>query len=115
MTPVAEGGATPFVTVEVHRGPQGLEVTVVEPENRLTFPVGAADWVTAEPRDAHGEPVPVAASGGWTDEDTLRVELIFLESPHRLDITCTLSGDAEVAWRIDPLGDMGLATLHRPR
>lgn len=115
VAPVAEGGATPFVGVETHRGQHGLEVTLVEPENRLTFPVGASSWVTAEPRDAHGDPIPVAASGGWTDEDTLRVELILLESPHRLDITCTPSGDAEVAWRIDPLGDVGLATLHRPR
>jgi len=112
----AQDGAPPIVSVEVRRSPEGPEVTVVESDNRLTFPVGPTDWLTSEPRDTHGDVVPVAASGGWTDDHTLRVELILLESPHRMDITCTLpAGDAEAAWRIEPLGGGRLATLHRPR
>ncbi|OSP25284.1 serine hydrolase, partial [Streptomyces sp. 13-12-16] len=43
-------------------------------------------WTTAE------EPVPAAASGGWNDGDTLTVDLVFLETPHRLRVTCSLTG-----------------------
>jgi hypothetical protein len=112
----AAGADAPLRSVEVHRSQDGLEITVVDQDGHLTFPVGAADWRTSEPRNAQGDAVPVAASGGWTDDDTLRVELILLESPHRMDITCTLSsGEAEVAWRIEPLGEGRLGTLHRPR
>ena len=114
VAPAAEDGSPPIDAVEVRCSPEGLEVTVVEPGNRLTFPVGA-DWVTSEPRDARGEIVPVAASGGWTDDHALRVELILLESPHRLDITCkAATGDAQVVWRTLPLGGAGLEALHRP-
>ena len=36
----------------------------------------------------------MAASGGWLDGDTLRVELIFLETPHRMDITARSRADS---------------------
>ena len=63
-----------------------------------------------------GNLVPVSASGGWVDDDTLRVEAIFLESPHRVDITSSLSeGTATVTWRTEPLAGGALETLHRPR
>ena len=74
------------------RGRDGrLEITAAEPDNALTFPVGLGEWLTSEPLDAYGEPVPVAASGGWVDDDTLRVEVVFLETPHRLDVECSLA------------------------
>lgn len=115
VTP-ATGGEAPLRSVEVRRSQDGPEVTVVDGDDRLTIPVGATDWRISEPRNARGDAVPVAASGGWTDDGTLRVELVALESPHRMDITCTLPGDgAEAAWRIDPLGGGRLGTLHRPR
>ena len=68
------------------------------------------------PRDRHGDPVPVATSGGWLDDHSLRVEVIFLESPHRMDIACSLPArTAEAAWRHPPLDGGRLQTLHRPR
>jgi hypothetical protein len=58
---------------------------------------------------------PVAASGGWVDRDTLRVEVIFLETPHRLDLTCALPGrTAAAAWRLTPLIEARLGLLRRP-
>lgn len=118
--PVADGAeglpVAPLTSVELRRGDQGLVVTIAEPANALTFPVGATDWLVSAPRDMPGDPVPVATSGGWLDEDTLRVEVIFLETPHRLDIGCSLSGRiAEAAWRHPPLDGGRLQTLHRPR
>jgi hypothetical protein len=46
----------------------------------------------------------VAASGGWLDGHTLRAEVIFLETPHQMDITCSLPRrTAEAVWRHPPL------------
>jgi len=113
----AEGvAAAPLTSVELGSTDAGLEVTIAEPANALTFPVGTGDWLVSAPRDRHGDPVPVATSGGWLDDQTLRVEVIFLESPHRMDITCSLPGrTAEAAWRHVPLDGGRLQTLHRPR
>jgi CubicO group peptidase (beta-lactamase class C family) len=115
--PAADGApAAPLTSVELRNGDHGLEVSVAEPANALTFPVGAGDWLVSAPRDGHGDPVPVATSGGWLDDHTLRVEVVFLESPHRMDITCSLPArTAEAAWRHPPLDGGRLETLHRPR
>jgi CubicO group peptidase (beta-lactamase class C family) len=108
--------AAPLTSVELRNAGHRLEVTIAEPANALTFPVGAGDWLVSTPRDRHGDAVPVAASGGWLDDRTVRVEVIFLESPHRLDIACSLpTRTAEVAWRGVPLDGGRLHTLHRPR
>jgi hypothetical protein len=94
----------------------GLRVTINESANALTFPVGADDWLVSDPRDAHDDVVPLAASGGWIDDDTLRVEVIFLETPHRIDLECSLStGTARASWRGTPLDGGWLQNLHRPR
>jgi CubicO group peptidase (beta-lactamase class C family) len=116
--PVAPGveGTAPLTSVELRNAGQALEVTVAEPDNALSFPVGVGDWLVCAPRDRHGDPVPVATSGGWLDDHTLRVEVLFLESPHRIDIACSLPArTAEAAWRRVPLDSGRLQTLHRPR
>jgi CubicO group peptidase (beta-lactamase class C family) len=117
VAPGAEGApAAPLASVDLRHTDHGLEVTIAEPANALTFPVGAGDWLVSAPHDRHGDPVPVATSGGWLDDHTLRVEVIFLESPHRMDIACSLPTEtAEAAWRHPPLDGGRLQTLHRPR
>jgi hypothetical protein len=82
----------------------------------LTFPVGAGGWAVSDRADSHGDTIPVAASGGWLDEQTLRAEVIFLETPHRMDITCSLrERAADAVWRLPPLGASGLQDLRCPR
>jgi hypothetical protein len=57
----------------------------------------------------------VAAAGGWSDGQTLRVELIFLETPHRMDIVCTLKDRrARAEWRLPPLNNFLLAQQRSP-
>jgi CubicO group peptidase (beta-lactamase class C family) len=117
VAPGAEGApAAPLTSVELRNADGGLEITIAEPANALTFPVGAGDWLVSAPRDRHGDAIPVATSGGWLDDRTVRVEVIFLESPHRMDIACSLPArTAEAAWRQVPLDGGRLRTLHRPR
>ncbi|RYB92479.1 class A beta-lactamase-related serine hydrolase [Nocardioides glacieisoli] len=103
-------------TFTVSRGDDRIEVTATEGDNILTFPVGLGSWLTSEPVDAYGDPVPLAASGGWIDGDTLRVEVVFLETPHRIDVECSLSsGASHATWRTAPLDGGRIKTLHRPR
>lgn len=102
------------VAVETAHGSVGI--TLHEPDNALTFEAGAGEWLVSEPSDNSGDGVPVAASAGWIDDDTLRVEAIFLETPHRLDVECSLStGTARATWRGTPLDGGRLKRLHRPR
>ncbi|MER7488013.1 serine hydrolase domain-containing protein [Streptomyces sp. NPDC126497] len=67
-------------------------------------------WTTAE------KPVPVAVSGGRADDGTLTVDLVFLETPHRLRVTCSLTGRTFTArWLTRPLHAWPLRRLRAPR
>lgn len=102
------------VAVETTHG--SVSITLHVPDNALTFAAGAGEWLVSEPSDDSGDDVPVAASAGWIDDDTLRVEAILLETPHRLDVECSLStGTARATWRGTPLDGGRLKRLHRPR
>jgi CubicO group peptidase (beta-lactamase class C family) len=106
----------PFLTsVEVAPRAGGWQISLIEPANALTFPVSAGAWTVSDHADRNGETIPVAASGGWLDDRTLRAEVIFLETPHRMDITCSLNGrTAQAVWRHPPLTPSKLQHLHCP-
>jgi hypothetical protein len=62
------------------------------------------------------KPLPTAVSGGWTDSGTLAVEVVFLETPHRLALTCSLADRTLTAsWRTQPLSGGRLTSLRAPR
>jgi CubicO group peptidase (beta-lactamase class C family) len=118
ITAGAEGrpAVAALTSVEVAPAAGGWQISLVEPANALTFCVGAGTWAVSTPVDRHGQGIPVAASGGWLDDRTLRAEVIFLETPHRMDITCSRQPrTAEAAWRHPPLGEARLQDLHCPR
>jgi hypothetical protein len=119
FTVAAGGGGAqvrPFLTsVEVAPQAGGWQLSLTEAANALTVPVGAGTWAVSDQADRDGEIIPVAASGGWADDRTLRIEVIFLETPHRMDITCSLPGrTAEAVWRHPPLSPSTLKHLHCP-
>ena len=90
-------------------------LALVEAGSRLVAPIGSGEWATAEPTGPAGS-VPLAVSGGWIDRDTLRVEIIFLETPHRLVILCSLTSHTfAAAWATTPLGGDALHRLRAPR
>ena len=108
--------ARPFLTsIEVAPEADGWQISLIEPDNALTFPVAAGGWAVSDQVDRHGDTIPMAASGGWLDDQTLRVEVIFLETPHRMDITCSLPArTAEAGWRHPPISPSRLKQLHCP-
>lgn len=95
-------------------GPGGGQAVEVRTEARVDAITGAPGgtapgWTVLEGR------VPVAASGGVAG-DLLELELVFLETPHRL----VLSGDLAAGtfgprWRTAPLGGAPLSRLRCPR
>jgi CubicO group peptidase (beta-lactamase class C family) len=109
--------AQPALTsAEVTPEADGWQISLTEAANALTLPVSAGAWAVSAPVDNHGQTIPVAASGGWLDDHTLRAEIIFLETPHRMDITCSLpERTAEATWRHPPLAARKLQDLHCPR
>jgi CubicO group peptidase (beta-lactamase class C family) len=98
----------------------GWQLSLIEAGNALTIPIGTARsgtgaWSVSDHTDRYGDTIPVAASCGWIDDCTLRAEVIFLETPHRMDITCSLPGrTAEAVWRHPPLAASKLQHLHCP-
>ncbi|MER6675230.1 serine hydrolase domain-containing protein [Streptomyces sp. NPDC000983] len=102
--PVVLGsGAT---TLEV----DGDRMTLVRDGHRLELAAAQGGWSVAE------GPVPTAVSGGWTDADTLEVEVLFLETPHRLALTGSLrAGTLEARWRTEPLHGRPLHAMGAPR
>src|SRR5262249_40909404 len=84
----AEAGHS-LTSVEVLPGDGGWQISLAEAGNALTVPVGSGAWAVSENAGRHGAVIPVAASGGWLRDGTLRAEIIFLETPHRMDITCS--------------------------
>jgi CubicO group peptidase (beta-lactamase class C family) len=113
----ADGQIQPALTaVAVAPGDAGWQLSLVEAGNALTVPVGSGAWTVSQPTDRRGDAIPVAASGGWLDGGTLRAEIIFLETPHRMDISCALPGrTAAAVWRHPPLMPCKLQHLHCPR
>jgi len=110
------GPVQPSLTsVEVTPGDDGWQLTLAEPDDALAVPVRTGTWAVSDRAARNGDVVPVAVSGGWLDDRTLRAEVIFLETPHRMDITCSLPGrTAEVVWRHPPLSPSRLRDLHCP-
>jgi hypothetical protein len=75
---------------------------------------GGSGWTVTDAPASHGSgDVPVASRGGWVGEE-LHLDVVFLETPHRLRIRATESG-ADASWATTPLHDPTLQQLRAPR
>ncbi|MDO0917634.1 serine hydrolase domain-containing protein [Streptomyces sp. DT2A-34] len=106
----ARGQLPKLTAIDLTPGADGWTLTLTEDGHPLRLRLGDAGWTVAE------EPVPTAVSGGWTDADTLVVDIAFLETPHHLDVTCSLKDRTFTArWRTDPLHRLPLRAMRAPR
>jgi len=104
-----------LTSIGVQRIATGLQVVLTEGDNALSCAVGTRGWTVSTPADTSGKAIPVAAAGGWSDQHTLRLEVIFLETPHRMDIVCSIDDRCATAtWRLPPLGGSCLADMRSP-
>ena len=72
----------------------------------ITVPVGLPGWTMVEAADAP----PVAVSGGW-EGDTAHLDVVFLESPHRLFVDLLPNGSLTTRWGTTPLDFTPDATI----
>ena len=87
---------------------------LIEADGKIACRLGLGSWSVSD-GDETGAGVTVAASGGWVGPTSFRAEVIFLETPHRLRIDCSLAGDTFTAdWRTTPLHVGPLAQLRQP-
>jgi len=74
--------------LEITRVDGCWRVTLIDSTARIEAALGSDDW-TISGKDL----VPVAVLGGWDDGGALRFDVIFLETPHRLEVRCVLDAD----------------------
>jgi len=87
------------------------KVTLVEDALVIDLSLAEDGWNVTD------APLPVAASGGWTGPETLSIDVAFLETPHRLTLTCSLAdGTFSARWVTRPLREVeSLGTMRAPR
>ncbi len=109
----ADGNDQPGLTEVVLSGAPGSgdghwTITLVEGESRIDAGLGIGEWVVTG---------VLATSGGWLgpalDAD-LRVDVIFLQTPHRLRLRCRADGTFTSRWVTPPLDPLPLAQLRMP-
>jgi CubicO group peptidase (beta-lactamase class C family) len=83
---------------------------------QLTARLGTGEWAVGEPAGPDGHVIPVAVSGGWTAPGTLRLDVIFLQTPHRVEITCSADEESATAvFPTPPLWPAPLVEFRSPR
>ncbi|MEU1040524.1 serine hydrolase domain-containing protein [Streptomyces sp. NPDC005907] len=109
--PDEDGTARPrrLTSVVVDGDADGWTLRLDEGGPGLVLRLGDAGWALGT------GPVPTAVSGGWRDPDTLGVDVLFLETPHRLSVTCALATRTFTArWHTAPLHGGPLGSLRAP-
>ncbi|MGX1548122.1 serine hydrolase domain-containing protein [Streptomyces adustus] len=98
-----------LTSVAVAADPDGWTLTLTEDGEPHRLRLGADGWSVAR------EPLPTAVTGGWTDGRTLEAHVVFLETPHRLVVTCSLDDRTFTArWPTEPLHGGRLRSLRAP-
>ena len=107
--------APPFAEVEVRADGSGWVLVIPDPAvagGELVVPFGEHGWTVTEAATAAGGTVSVAVSGGFADAETLRLDLVALDTPHRahLELRRVVEGDPEAStgllsatWQTPPL------------
>jgi CubicO group peptidase (beta-lactamase class C family) len=97
------------VTVTADADGKSWDVSLAEGDEPIELRLGTTGWTVAA-----GGP-PAAVSGGWTDQDTLSLDVLFLETPHRLTVTCSLPDRTfAVRWHTTPIHGGRLRSLRAP-
>ncbi|MGF0173960.1 serine hydrolase domain-containing protein [Streptomyces sp. Marseille-Q5077] len=106
----ADGNLSRLTAIDLAPDGDGWALTFTEDGHPLRLRLGEAGWTVTEGA------VPTAVSGGWTDADTLVVDIAFLETPHHLEVTCSLKDRTfTTRWRTEPLHRLPLRAMSAPR
>ncbi len=101
----------PVITeAALHGSAEGWELSITDPGGRLDIRVGTGRWAMSESGG-----IPVAANGGWVDRTTFVADVVFVETPHKVRVTCSVrSGVVTSHWFTISLQSTSMAELRRP-
>lgn len=86
---------------------EAWSLRLVDGRDTITVPVGRGEWAMDD---------VVAASGGMTPEGLSGVDVVFIETPHRLHLTFDQAAGTFVSrWETAPLHEPPLVELRMPR
>lgn len=110
FAPAADNALQRLTHIDLSPGPADGEVvlTITEGDDRLTLTAGFGRWVTSD---------ATAASAGWADAagSTIAVDVIFIETPHRLHLTFDRRDSTVAArWRTEPMHPLPLNRMRKP-
>ncbi|QHF25243.1 serine hydrolase [Rathayibacter sp. VKM Ac-2804] len=107
FTAAADSAVRSLTAVEIAGDDAGWTLALIEGEERLLLAPGSGEWVVTD---------VVAASAGTGEGGTLLVDVIFLETPHRLHLVLDpAAGSVSARWATEPLHEGPLALLRAPR
>lgn len=96
----------------------GWQVSLGERAWAFRAPLSTTAWAVAGPAapcEQDGDDLPAAVQGGWLEDGSLRFDVLFLETPHRLVVKCRLpEGDFDARWVTAPLRAWSLRSLRSP-
>lgn len=112
LTPVAGSDFPSLTGIDIGRAGMSWIVRLHDADTTVTAPLGLGAWAVTE---RAGAAPPVAVSGAWTDPATLRFDVCFLETPHRLVVTVDRTAETfRCRWLTVPLHGSRLRLLGSP-
>jgi len=111
---VSAGGRPPFDRILLNADPTGgtWRLTLDAGDDRVTISFRPSAWSVTNGSTGSAGSLPVAVTGGWRADGDLELHLLFLETPHRLLLTCSSSSStAHSRWFTEPPHGDRLADL----
>ena len=94
----------------------GWTLTTVADGRELELGCGDGRWQRSSADVGDGRQLVVEATGAWREPDVFTAELIFVQTPHRMQIHYSpASGTSRAGWQSLPLGRRSLLKLATPR
>ena len=92
--------------VNAHTGGSGWDLSLRQGGSTLEVTAGLGEWTASD---------ATAASAAWDPAGRLAVDVIFIETPHRLHLVLDRSNSTFTAnWETDPLHDIPLVSMRKP-
>lgn len=106
-----------LASVDVAPGDKGWTVTLHGTDgSQLAATLQTGGWSVSEPLGPDRTRVPLAVSGGWTARGGLCVDIVFLETPHRVSLACALQpAAATTLWQTPTYTPTPLGEMRSPR
>lgn len=90
-------------TVRVRSESDTVRITLVDESGELSATLKTGDW-DVEDAGPDAEVPPIAVAGGWSSQTLLQFDVVFIETPHRLQMSCDSSSHEFTArWVTAPL------------